>query len=122
MFKLFSIYRIVRRLGFRNIFSALRSLPRYGKLYPRLFADPRTPILAKALVVGVVFYLLSPLDVVPDFIPLLGQMDDLALLMFAGSKFISMCPPYVRREHELACGLGRHDAVRGSFDSARTTS
>ncbi|MDB5798721.1 MAG: hypothetical protein JWP36_2623 [Paucimonas sp.] len=42
--------------------------------------DPATPMLAKALAVLVVAYALSPIDLVPDFIPLLGYLDDVILL------------------------------------------
>ena len=122
MLKLFRFYRIVRRLGFRNIFRTLRALPRYVMFYLRLFGDPRTPVVAKAFLIGVVFYLLFPLDVVPDFIPLLGQLDDLSLLMFAGSRFLSMCPPHVKDEHERACGLGNTGRVPESFHIARSSS
>lgn len=42
--------------------------------------DPRTPRLAKALAVAVAAYALSPIDLIPDFIPVLGLLDDLVLL------------------------------------------
>jgi len=42
--------------------------------------DPRTPWYAKALVLGVIAYAFSPIDLVPDFIPLLGYLDDLVLI------------------------------------------
>lgn len=42
--------------------------------------DPRVPIVAKIIVVIVVAYALSPIDLVPDFIPVVGYLDDLLLL------------------------------------------
>ncbi len=42
--------------------------------------EPRTPLLAKLIVIVVVAYALSPIDLIPDFIPLLGYLDDLLLL------------------------------------------
>ncbi|MCA8927528.1 MAG: DUF1232 domain-containing protein [Alphaproteobacteria bacterium] len=42
--------------------------------------DPRVPWLAKALVVLALAYALSPIDLIPDFIPVLGQLDDLVLV------------------------------------------
>tara|TARA_B100000446_G_scaffold175280_1_gene185856 strand:+ start:7833 stop:8021 length:189 start_codon:yes stop_codon:yes gene_type:complete len=42
--------------------------------------DPRTPVAAKCLVVIVVAYAISPVDLIPDFIPILGYLDDLILL------------------------------------------
>jgi uncharacterized membrane protein YkvA (DUF1232 family) len=41
---------------------------------------PRTPLLAKALAAGLVAYAFSPIDLIPDFIPVLGYVDDLILL------------------------------------------
>src|SRR5512141_3448314 len=41
---------------------------------------PRTPVLAKALAAGLVVYALSPIDLIPDFIPVLGLLDDALLL------------------------------------------
>jgi uncharacterized membrane protein YkvA (DUF1232 family) len=42
--------------------------------------DPRTPWYAKVLAAGVVAYALSPLDLIPDFIPVLGYLDDLIIV------------------------------------------
>ena len=42
--------------------------------------DPRTPSYAKYLIVVIVAYALSPIDLIPDFIPVLGYLDDLILL------------------------------------------
>lgn len=42
--------------------------------------DPRVPMLARLLAVGIAAYALSPIDIIPDFIPVLGWLDDLILL------------------------------------------
>ncbi|MBN3760677.1 YkvA family protein [Burkholderia sp. Ac-20365] len=42
--------------------------------------DPATPLLAKLLAVATVAYALSPVDLIPDFIPVLGYLDDLVLV------------------------------------------
>ena len=42
--------------------------------------DPRTPVLAKIIVAGVTAYALSPIDLIPDFIPVLGLLDDLIIV------------------------------------------
>lgn len=42
--------------------------------------DPRTPVLIRCLAMAVVAYALSPIDLIPDFIPLLGYLDDLVLV------------------------------------------
>src|SRR5688572_3765442 len=43
---------------------------------------PRTPFVAKALAAGLVAYAFSPIDLIPDFIPVLGLLDDLLILPF----------------------------------------
>lgn len=42
--------------------------------------DPRTPLLVRLLALGVAAYALSPIDLIPDFIPVLGYLDDVILL------------------------------------------
>lgn len=54
--------------------------------------DPRTPWYAKALVGLVVFYALSPIDLIPDFIPMIGQLDDLIVVPL-GLKLASKLVP-----------------------------
>ncbi len=61
------------------------------KAYRLALKDPRTPILAKILLGLAVGYLLLPFDLVPDFLPVVGQMDDLVIVPFLvvlGLRFI----------------------------------
>ena len=57
--------------------------------------DPRTPWAAKALAVFVVAYALSPIDLIPDFIPVLGWLDDLVLLPGLIWLALRLLPPEV---------------------------
>ncbi|EFJ52614.1 hypothetical protein VOLCADRAFT_85776 [Volvox carteri f. nagariensis] len=57
--------------------------------------DPQTPFLAKALTCLVLAYALSPLDLIPDFIPVLGILDDLILLPLLIAAAIALLPPGV---------------------------
>jgi uncharacterized membrane protein YkvA (DUF1232 family) len=57
--------------------------------------DPRTPWYARAFVIGVVAYALSPIDLIPDFIPILGYLDDLLLLPFGIYIAIKLIPPEI---------------------------
>jgi uncharacterized membrane protein YkvA (DUF1232 family) len=57
--------------------------------------DPRTPWYARAVLVVVVAYALSPIDLIPDFIPVLGQLDDLLLLPLGIALVIRLLPPDV---------------------------
>ena len=60
--------------------------------------DPRTPWYAKLVVVCVVAYALSPIDLIPDFIPILGYVDDLLLLPLGIYLALRMIPPEILAE------------------------
>ena len=60
--------------------------------------DPRTPWYAKLLVAGIVAYAFSPIDLIPDFIPVIGYLDDLILIPFGISLAIKLVPPSVLAE------------------------
>lgn len=59
---------------------------------------PGTPWYAKAFVAGVVAYAFSPIDLIPDFIPVLGYLDDLILVPLGIAVAIRMIPPAVLAE------------------------
>ena len=60
--------------------------------------DPRTPWFARVLALAAVGYALSPIDLVPDFIPVLGQLDDLILVPAALGLARRLVPPVVMAE------------------------
>ena len=64
--------------------------------------DPRTPWCAKAVAIGVVAYALSPIDLIPDFIPVLGQLDELIILPLGIWLVVRLIPPGVMNEHRAA--------------------
>jgi uncharacterized membrane protein YkvA (DUF1232 family) len=82
-----------------NLFMFLRHLPNFVRLFFRLLGDRRVHPLAKALLVAAGIYAVSPLDFIPDMIPLLGGADDLGVFLFACQMFINLCPREVVREH-----------------------
>lgn len=57
--------------------------------------DPRTPVLVRALAVLVAAYALSPIDLIPDFIPVVGYLDDLLLVPLGLALVIRLTPPAV---------------------------
>lgn len=74
----------------------------------RASRDPRVPWYAKALAVAVAGYALSPIDLIPDFIPVLGVLDDLVIVPLGLLLVIRLIPPEVMAEHrELAAAA--HD-------------
>jgi uncharacterized membrane protein YkvA (DUF1232 family) len=67
------------------------SLKRELTVYRRVLADPRTPLRAKLFLGLAVGYICMPFDLIPDFIPLLGHLDDLVIvpaLVYAALRFI----------------------------------
>jgi uncharacterized membrane protein YkvA (DUF1232 family) len=63
--------------------------------------DPRTPWYAKAFAGFIVAYALSPIDLIPDFIPVLGYLDELILLPVGIAAVRKMIPPVVLDECRL---------------------
>ena len=61
--------------------------------------DPRVPWLAKAVAGLTVAYALSPIDLIPDFIPVLGHLDDLVLVPLGLALAIRLVPPEILAEH-----------------------
>jgi len=64
-----------------------------GRLVCRLVRDRRVPLAAKLIIPLLVLYLMSPIDLIPDFIPVLGYLDDLLVLMLAVWAFARLAPP-----------------------------
>jgi uncharacterized membrane protein YkvA (DUF1232 family) len=83
----------------------IRSLWRSIRLSWRLFLDRRTPLPAKVLLCGSVILIASPINWIPNFIPVLGQMEDLALLALALNMFLKVVPTDLRTEHEAELGF-----------------
>lgn len=54
--------------------------------------DPRTPIIAKLMAAATIAYLLSPIDLIPDFIPVLGLLDDLILVPLMITLTLKLIP------------------------------
>jgi uncharacterized membrane protein YkvA (DUF1232 family) len=58
----------------------------------KLFKHPQTPRAAKIVAVAVLAYVLSPIDLVPDFIPVLGQLDDLVIVPLGIALVVRLTP------------------------------
>src|SRR6202521_6399317 len=67
--------------------------------------DPRVPWYAKALAVGVAGYALSPIDLIPDFIPVLGYLDDLIIVPLGIMAVVKLIPPEIMAEHRAAAAM-----------------
>ena len=67
--------------------------------------DPRVPWYAKALALLIAAYALSPIDLIPDFIPVIGYLDEVILLPIAIAGVIRLIDPAVMAEHRAAAAL-----------------
>jgi uncharacterized membrane protein YkvA (DUF1232 family) len=64
--------------------------------------DPRVPWYAKAVAAAVAAYALSPIDPIPDFIPVLGHLDELVVLPLGIMLAVKLIPPDLMAEHRAA--------------------
>jgi uncharacterized membrane protein YkvA (DUF1232 family) len=78
---------------------AISALPNLVKLGYRLMRDPRVPVKQKAFLGAALAYLVSPVDVIPDFIPFLGRADDLVILAFALNAMFDAAGEALVHEH-----------------------
>jgi len=90
---------ILFRLG------ALRALFRLCHLSWRLVRDPRTPLAHKLFLAAAIALIVSPINWIPSFIPILGQIEDVALATLALNLFLKRVPAGLRQEHEAALGI-----------------
>ena len=74
-------------------------VPRILKLLWRLTRDPRVSPRSKAILFVLLAYVASPVDLIPDFIPGLGQVDDLIIAAFALDHMLNRIPEEIVREH-----------------------
>ncbi|MEA2650440.1 MAG: hypothetical protein QOI85_161, partial [Chloroflexota bacterium] len=87
-------------------------LPTYARIVWGLVRDPRTPIGLKALLAAALAYVVMPVDLIPDMIPIIGQADDLTVLLLVLDLFVQNAPPEVRAEHAARARNGTADLDR----------
>jgi uncharacterized membrane protein YkvA (DUF1232 family) len=63
--------------------------------------DPRVPWYAKAMAVVVAAYALSPIDLIPDFLPVVGYLDDLIIVPLGVLLTVRLIPPELMNEHRV---------------------
>jgi uncharacterized membrane protein YkvA (DUF1232 family) len=77
------------------------ALPLRAKLslFWRMFRDPDVPLLARIIIPALAAYLAMPFDLIPDFIPLLGQVDDLLVIAAGLGAFLCLTPRHLIERH-----------------------
>jgi uncharacterized membrane protein YkvA (DUF1232 family) len=87
-------------------------LPTYARLVWGILRDPRTPIGLKGMLAAALAYVVLPVDLIPDAIPIIGQADDLTVLLLVLDLFIQNAPAEVRAEHTARARNGTADLDR----------
>jgi uncharacterized membrane protein YkvA (DUF1232 family) len=101
--------RTERDLVMERFKISVKRLPRYGRLATNMLRDDRVPVEARTALVAGAAYVVSPIDLIPGFIPVLGQLDDL-LVALLGIRFaLAQSDPAVRTEHLERAGLRDED-------------
>lgn len=73
--------------------------------------DPRVPWYAKALAIAVAGYALSPIDLIPDFIPVLGLLDDIIIVPLGIMLVVWLIPPPIMAEHRASATAAQEAPV-----------
>lgn len=87
----------MRRLRKREPYASFIRLPIRGKLtfLWSIFKDPRVPASVKLIPLLLALYVLSPIDLIPDFIPILGALDDIVIVSAGLGLIVRLTPPAV---------------------------
>jgi uncharacterized membrane protein YkvA (DUF1232 family) len=92
----------------------LRALLGQARLALRLIREPAVPLVVKTIPVLAASYLVWPLDIVPDLIPVLGQLDDVGVLLAGLELFVRMSPAAPVSHHREAMAAGaKYSPMRG---------
>ena len=95
------------------------------RLVGRLMLDGRVPLRLKLIIPAAVIYFISPIDLIPDFLPLRGRIDDILVALLALGLFVGMAPRDVVLEHirgrtrgspeGAGAGPDRSKVIEGSY-------
>ena len=83
----------------RTVIYYVRQLPQYLRLLGGLITDPRVAMIDKLFVAGAMAYIVMPIDLIPDFIPFFGEIDDLYILVLALQRLVSNAGRSVLIDH-----------------------
>lgn len=83
----------------RTVTYYVRHLPKYLRLLGGLLTDKRVSNVDKLLVAGAIAYIVMPIDLIPDFIPFFGEIDDLYVLVLALQRLVANAGRLVLLDH-----------------------
>ena len=82
-----------------TLLDTIRQIPAYLRLLGGLLIDRRVSTFDKVLVAGAIAYVISPIDLIPDFIPFIGEVDDVFVMMLALQHLVSNAGHDVLLDH-----------------------
>lgn len=88
-----------RRGAKRTVMYYIRQLPAYVRLLGGLLSDKRVSMVDKLIVAGAIAYIVMPIDLIPDFIPFFGEVDDLFVLILALQRLVERAGRDVLLDH-----------------------
>ena len=83
----------------RTVLDTIKQIPDYLRLLVGLLSDRRVAGIDKLLVAGAIAYIVMPLDLIPDFVPFIGQIDDIYLLVFSLQRLMTNAGTKVLADH-----------------------
>ncbi|MDQ6717398.1 MAG: YkvA family protein [Gemmatimonadota bacterium] len=83
----------------RTLVGTMKEIPNFLRLLYGLVTDPRVSNVDKLLVAGAIAYVLMPMDIIPDFIPFIGEVDDVFVIVMALQRLISNAGRAVVADH-----------------------
>jgi uncharacterized membrane protein YkvA (DUF1232 family) len=96
----------IQRSDEKKLAKRIATLPFLDKisLAGSLFRDSRVPIAARIIALALVLYIASPIDLLPDFIPVIGYFDDILIVLVGAGLLLRSIPRYIIEEH-----VGRYE-------------
>lgn len=85
--------------------ATIARLPRYARLTAALLRDPEVPKRSKVALTAGLAYLVSPIDLVPGLVPVIGQLDDVLAVLLGIRVALAALPERVRTDHLVRVGL-----------------
>lgn len=94
-----SVMNLETIAGKRHDPGFFREVWQQARLVYALLRDPEVPYYLKLLPFTAVLYLLFPFDLLPDLVPVVGQLDDLTALLVGAKLFVELTPPHIVARH-----------------------
>jgi len=100
---------VLRILGLLPFLPIAGRAPLYARLLLSLARDPRVPASRKALLVLAAGYVISPFDLIPERLPVIGALDDVAVMLLAVDVFLEGLPEGLVQEKLVSLGASPHE-------------